>query len=90
MNTIMASYCINNGYLWVLRLRASVLQKTPEGTVTPSTRILLLPYRLIAIGIYYYYANACRQPSKVNEKIILGGRPLYPLQAQAVFDLTCE
>ncbi|MEY0233878.1 phosphatase PAP2/dual specificity phosphatase family protein [Providencia manganoxydans] len=76
--------------LGYLGLGASVFQKTPEGALSPSACILLLPYRLIAIGTYHYYASACRQPSKVSEHIILGGRPLYPLQTQAVFDMTCE
>ncbi|MTC38242.1 hypothetical protein GKR70_06790 [Providencia alcalifaciens] len=69
---------------------ASVFQKTAEGHVSPSAILVLLPYRLIAWGTYHYYAKRCQQPSIVNEKIVLGGRPLYPLQTQAVLDMTCE
>lgn len=76
--------------LGYLGFGASVFQKTPNGSISPSATLLLLPYRLFAIGTYYYYANACKQPSKVTDQLILGGRPLYPLQAQSVFDMTCE
>lgn len=83
----IALFIVAIGYLG---LGASVFQKTPMGSMSPSALLLLLPYRLIAVGTYHYYAKACRQPSKINDKLILGGRPLYPLQAQAVFDMTCE
>lgn len=69
---------------------ASVFQKTPDGKISPSATILLLPYRLIAWGTYHYFAKHCRQPSIVNQHIVLGGRPLYPLQTAAVLDMTCE
>ena len=69
---------------------ASVFQKTSDGTISPSAAILLLPYRLFASCTYHYFAKQCKQPSVVNEHIILGGRPLYPLQAKAVLDMTCE
>lgn len=69
---------------------ASVFQKTDEGKISPSAAILLLPYRLIAWGTYHYFAKHCQQPSIVNARIVLGGRPLYPLQAAAVLDMTCE
>ncbi|BBG58749.1 phosphatase PAP2/dual specificity phosphatase family protein [Providencia rustigianii] len=69
---------------------ASVFQKTPSGHVSLSAAWVLLPYRLIAWGTYHYYSKHCRQPSTINEKVVLGGRPLYPLQTQAVLDMTCE
>ncbi|MGO2304304.1 MAG: phosphatase PAP2/dual specificity phosphatase family protein [Providencia sp.] len=69
---------------------ASIFQKTPDGTISPSATILLLPYRLFASCTYHYFAKQCKQPSVVNKDIILGGRPLYPLQAKAVLDMTCE
>lgn len=69
---------------------ASVFQKKSDGSISPSATILLLPYRLIAWGTYHYFAKHCAQPSIVNEHIVLGGSPLYPLQTQAVLDMTCE
>ncbi len=69
---------------------ASVFQKTPDGKISLSAAILLLPYRLIAWGTYHYFAKHCAQPSIINAYIVLGGRPLYPLQTQAVLDMTCE
>lgn len=83
----IALFMVSLGYLGC---GASVFQKTPEGQISPSAWVLLLPYRLIAIATYHYYAKACRQPSQVNEQLILGGRPLYHLSAQSVFDMTCE
>ncbi|QCJ70288.1 hypothetical protein C9446_10720 [Providencia heimbachae] len=83
----IALLLITIGYLGA---GASVFQKTPDGTLSPSAAILLLPYRLIAWGTYHYFAKHCQQPSIVNAQIVLGGRPLYPLQAKAVFDMTCE
>nr|WP_244974674.1 dual specificity protein phosphatase family protein [Providencia huaxiensis] len=80
-------FFITLGYLGA---GASVFQKTPEGNISPSAAILLLPYRLIAWGTYHYFAKHCAQPSIVNQHIVLGGRPLYALQAQAVLDMTCE
>lgn len=83
----IALFFITLGYLGA---GASVFQKTPEGNISPSAAILLLPYRLIAWGTYHYFAKHCAQPSIVNKHIVLGGRPLYALQTQAVLDMTCE
>ncbi|HGN1704966.1 TPA: phosphatase PAP2/dual specificity phosphatase family protein [Providencia rettgeri] len=83
----VALFFITIGYLGA---GASVFQKTPDGYISPSAAILLLPYRLIAWGTYHYFAKHCAQPDVVNEHIVLGGRPLYPLQTQAVLDMTCE
>ena len=76
--------------LGYLGFGASIFQKNTKGEISPSATILLLPYRLFAWGTYHYFAKRCRQPSIVNEHMILGGRPLYPLQADAVLDMTCE
>ncbi|EJD6581628.1 phosphatase PAP2/dual specificity phosphatase family protein [Providencia rettgeri] len=83
----IALFFITVGYLGA---GASVFQKTPDGKISLSAAILLLPYRLIAWGTYHYFAKHCAQPSIINAYIVLGGRPLYPLQTQAVLDMTCE
>ncbi|QAV23978.1 hypothetical protein PH4a_11785 [Proteus hauseri] len=69
---------------------ATIFQKTPQGEVSLSAQIILLPYRFFAWCTYRYYLKRCRTPSQITENILLGGRPLYHLKAQAVFDLTCE
>ncbi|MEQ4925129.1 phosphatase PAP2/dual specificity phosphatase family protein [Proteus hauseri] len=69
---------------------ASIFQKTPQGDISLSAQIILLPYRFFAWCTYRYYLKRCQTPSQVTDNILLGGRPLYHLNAHAVFDLTCE
>lgn len=69
---------------------ASIFQKNAQGEVSLSAQVILLPYRFFAWCTYRYYLKRCQTPSKVMEGILLGGRPLYLLETNAVFDLTCE
>ncbi|WP_426774102.1 phosphatase PAP2/dual specificity phosphatase family protein [Proteus faecis] len=69
---------------------ASIFQKNTQGEIPLSAQIILLPYRFFAWCTYRYYLTRCQTPSLVAEGVLLGGRPLYKLNANAVFDLTCE
>lgn len=69
---------------------SSVFQKTVQGKISLSAQIILLPYRFFAWCTYRYYLKHCQIPSQVVDNIVLGGRPLYILNTDAVFDLTCE
>lgn len=83
----LAFLCVAAGYSGA---GTSVFQKDKNGQISPSAAVLLLPYRLLALISYYWYAHQCRHTSVVNEHIALGGYPVAPLSAAAVLDMTGE
>lgn len=78
---VMLGYC---------GLGSNVFQKNELGQMSPSARLLLLPYQIGAWLSFRYFSAKCDVSNEVVPGLFLGSYPRKPMQVNAVLDMTAE